>query len=144
MAVSIFIIDDEVKMGSILKRALAREGWRVEAFTDPTQPLELFAQAADAPPADIVLCDLKMPNMGGLEVLERIKALVPTTEFIMMTAFASVETAVEAMKHGAFDYLIKPFATDELKILIRRIIEARELRAENARLRELVEQPFEL
>ncbi|MFC1601483.1 sigma-54-dependent transcriptional regulator [Candidatus Sumerlaeota bacterium] len=150
MAVSIFIIDDEVKMGSILKRALSREGWRVEAFTDPTQPLELFTQAAqappadDGPPADIVLCDLKMPQMGGLEVLERIKALVPTTEFIMMTAFASVETAVEAMKQGAFDYLIKPFATDELKILIRRIIETRDLRAENVRLRELVEQPFEL
>ena len=140
MNTSIMIIDDEPKMGKVIERTLKREGWDALAFADPAEALKQFA----ASPTDIVLSDLKMPEIDGLEMLKRIKELSPSTDFIIMTAYASARTAVDSMRQGACDYLIKPFPMDELKLLVRRLIETRQLRAENVRLREMVQEKFKV
>jgi len=99
----------------------------IEHLDDPLLALERFKQA----PSEIVLCDLRMPQMDGLQVLEEVKRLSPTSEFVMMTAYATVETAIQAIKTGAFDYLLKPFQLDELKLLVQRILKTRDLEQEN-------------
>ncbi len=131
MTGSILILDDEPKMGRILQRILKREGYEVEFTVDPRDALELLSRQ----PFHILVTDLKMPTMTGIEVLEQAKALRPECDVIMMTAFASAETAVESMKKGAYDYLIKPFANEELKILIRRALETKILKEENRQLK---------
>jgi DNA-binding NtrC family response regulator len=138
MPAKILIIDDEVKMGKALKHLLAKEGYEVETVDNPREGLSLLERDK----YDILLCDLKMPEMSGLDVLERSKGAQPDLNVIMMTAYASAETAVESMKRGAYDYLIKPFATDELKILIERCLDTKVLRQENAYLRDQLEEKF--
>lgn len=118
---SILIIDDEPKMSGVLARMLARDGYDVEWTDNPLEALQKFTQRG----FDIVLCDLRMPQMSGIDVLDRGKRANPNMDFVMMTAYASPQTAVESMKKGAIDYLIKPFAIEELKALIRRIEETR-------------------
>ncbi|MFW6304112.1 MAG: sigma-54-dependent transcriptional regulator, partial [Candidatus Sumerlaeota bacterium] len=140
MQVSILIIDDELKMCKALKHVLAREGYDVDITDDPRQALQLFAEKKYS----IVLCDLKMPGLSGLDVLEHLRKVEPDVSVIMMTAYASAETAVEAMKKGAYDYLIKPFSTDELKILVKRCCETQNLQAENQRLREQLDERFSM
>lgn len=132
----ILIIDDEPKMGPALGRMLEREGHIVRSTTNPQEGLEWLEQDG----YDVVLCDMRMPTMSGLEVLREAKRRVPNLDFVIMTAYADARSAVECMKEGALDYLIKPFSMDELKILLSRIEETRHLREENARLRELVEE----
>ena len=124
MSKRILIIDDEKKMGDILKRALKREGYDVKAVTDPLKGLEEVKLQT----YNIILCDLKMPKMGGIEVLEECKKISPNTAFFLMTAYATVENAVESMKKGAYDYLIKPFSLDEMKIMVRRILDTQVLK----------------
>ena len=139
MSPSILIIDDETKMGKALKHVLDREGYAITAVDDP--------QGGQSPnwkknPFDVLLCDLKMPTMSGIDVLDRAKQLQPNINVIMMTAYASAETAVESMKRGAYDYLIKPFAMDELKILIKRCLETHALQSENAQLKDQLREKF--
>ncbi|MGB9691402.1 MAG: sigma-54-dependent transcriptional regulator, partial [Candidatus Sumerlaeaceae bacterium] len=136
----ILIIDDEMKMAAALARMLEREGHRVQAMSSPEAALESLAAAE----FDVVLCDMRMPSMSGLEVLQRAKRLLPSVDFVIMTAYADARSAVECMKQGALDYLIKPFAIDELKLLLLRVEETRHLREENARLRELVDERISL
>lgn len=133
----ILIVDDEPKMGKILSRVLAREGHQVESSERPEEALELLA----ANPYDLLLTDMKMPGMTGLELMERARAANRQLEVIMMTAYASVETAVEAMKKGAMDYLIKPFHNEELVMLVARLAETRSLKQENQVLRETLAAP---
>lgn len=132
----ILIIDDEPKMGPALGRMLEREGHIVRSTTTPQEGLEWLQQDD----YDVVLCDMRMPTMSGLDVLREAKRRVPELDFVIMTAYADARSAVECMKEGALDYLIKPFSMDELKILLSRIEETRHLREENARLRELVDE----
>lgn len=132
MTAHILIIDDEPKMGKILQRVLAHEGYDCQSTTSAAEALEWL----HGEPFHVVLTDLRMPDIGGVEVVERVKALQPDCEVVLMTAYATVETAVESMKKGAYDYLIKPFSNDELKILIRRILDTKDLRQENAQLKE--------
>ncbi len=138
MNCKILIIDDEAKMGLILRRVLVSEGYIVDCVDKPFEGISLLEKNH----YDIILCDLKMPDMSGLEVLEKSKKIQPGIDFIMMTAYSTVQTAVEAMKKGAFDYLIKPFSMDELKILIKRIIETTELKEENQNLKEVINETF--
>ncbi|HBF35071.1 TPA: hypothetical protein DDW35_10975 [Candidatus Sumerlaeota bacterium] len=138
MSPSILIIDDETKMGKALKHVLDREGYAVTAVDDPQLGLAELEQK----PFDVLLCDLKMPGMSGIDVLDRAKQLQPNINVIMMTAYASAETAVESMKRGAYDYLIKPFAMDELKILIRRCLDTHALESENAQLKDQLREKF--
>src|SRR5262249_16675156 len=94
-------------------------------------------------PVDILITDLKMPKLDGMQLLEKVKAESPSTEVVMLTGHGTVESAVDAMKHGATDYLIKPINIDELNLLVDRILKSREMREENLQLREKVEQRFE-
>ncbi len=127
----ILILDDEPKMGKILSRVLGREGHEVESHTEPRLALEMLGQSH----FDLLLTDLKMPGMTGLEVMERARQQDPQIGVIMMTAYATVETAVEALKKGATDYLIKPFHNEELILLVNRLAENRALREENVALK---------
>jgi two-component system NtrC family response regulator len=131
---SVLIVDDEEKLATILERSLQSAGYEAEAATDPVEGLQRITDRV----YDVVLTDLKMPQMDGLEFLERIKRRRPETDVVMMTAYASTETAIEAMKRGAHDYLIKPFPVDELRLILERLGETRGLRQENARLRDEV------
>ncbi|MEN6625124.1 MAG: sigma-54 dependent transcriptional regulator [Candidatus Sumerlaeia bacterium] len=135
---NIIILDDEPKMGRILARILTREGYAAESFDQP----EAALAALETGGADLLLTDLKMPTMDGLEVLEQARRRVPDLDVIMMTAYASVETAIKAMKLGAFDYLIKPFPNDELIMLVGRVAERRSLREENHLLRQTIADQF--
>ena len=138
MSATILIIDDEPKMAEILKRVLSKQGYEVVTTSEPKQGLEIL----QSQPVQIILCDLKMPGMDGIEVLERAKQIQPQAEFIMMTAYATAQTAVESMKKGAYDYLIKPFPMDELKILLARVLKTKTLQEENVRLREALVDKF--
>ncbi len=95
-------------------------------------------------PADLALVDLKMPGMDGLETLRRLKEFSETVAVVIVTAFATTETAIQALKEGAYDYLIKPFKVDELKLVVRKALEERRLRWENQRLRREVELRYTL
>ena len=134
----IIIVDDEPKMGKILARILSREGHQVEAFTRPDEALEALTRE----PADLLLTDLKMPAMDGLTLMARARQLVPGLDVIMMTAYATAETAVKAMKEGAFDYLIKPFPNEELIMIVARVAETRGLREENRILKQTLTTRF--
>ncbi len=138
MSATILIIDDEPKMAGILKRVLTKQGYEVVTTSKPEQGLTIL----QSQPVQIILCDLKMPGMDGIEVLERAKQIQPQAEFIMMTAYATAQTAVESMKKGAYDYLIKPFPLDELKILLARVLKTKTLQEENVRLREALVDKF--
>jgi len=128
----ILCADDEPNILSLLKKVLGDEGHTVLTAAGGREACAM----ADREDPDLVLVDLTMPDQSGLEVLQHVKAHSPRTPVILMTAYASAETAVEAMKQGALDYLIKPFAMDELKLQIRRALAESALRAENRVLRE--------
>jgi len=121
MAREILILDDEPKIADLLRRSLQREGYSVRCVADPLSALDILKEH----PIDVLVTDLRMPGMDGLEVLRRTKSIRPACEVVVMTAYATVETAREALKRGAIDYLTKPFSADEdLKPLLRRIFEA--------------------
>ncbi len=130
----VLIIDDEQKITRILKNAIASEGYDVETCTGAEEALPLIEKGN----IDIILCDLRLGGMDGLELLRRSGEISPGTDFVMMTAYASARTAVEAMRLGAYEYLIKPFQIDEVTLLLRRISERRELMIENLALKEKI------
>ena len=110
----LLIIDDEAIVGKRLKQVFSKVGFTVETFTDPVAAVKAMEDA----PFDIVVTDLKMEAMDGLEVLKRIKAISPATRVIIITGYASVETAEMAQQFGVYSFLAKPFRLDELKSLI--------------------------
>lgn len=115
MIPKILIIDDEEHMCWALERAMKQEGYQVLTTTRGRHGLELIRDEAPS----LVILDLKMPEMDGMEVLKQAKQLIPKLPVIMLTAHGSIETAIEAMKIGASDYLAKPFDLDELKMVIK-------------------------
>jgi DNA-binding NtrC family response regulator len=127
----IVIVDDEEKIGRLLKAELGDEGHRATRTSDPEEALRLVAERQP----DILITDLRMRGMNGIELLKRSKSASPNTDVIVMTAYASVETAIAAMREGAYDYLTKPFQTDELLLLVTRLEEKRNLQNENRALR---------
>ncbi len=132
MRARILVIDDEESMCNFMGIMLTKEGYEVATTTDPTEALNRLREAD----FDLVIADLHMPGLDGLEVLKQVKALNAELEVIMMTAFASVETAIEAMKQGAADYITKPFQVDEIKLIIEKALSRRRLIAENTALKE--------
>lgn len=132
MKTSVLIIEDNELVRDSLAIALRLEGCEVSQAPDGPEGLELLARRG----FDLALVDLRLPSANGISVLEKAKALQPGLDVIMMTSFGTVETAVEAMKLGAAHYLTKPINDDELKIILRRLEEARQLRKENKDLRD--------
>lgn len=113
----ILIVDDEQNMRVALFEALSRNGHDVAVAEDGGMALEMIARN----PPDLVVTDIKMPGMDGLELLRQVKALLPALPVVIMTGFATVDTAVEAMKQGAFDYLLKPFPVEVIEETVARV-----------------------
>jgi two-component system response regulator AtoC len=138
MADRILVVDDEGSMRDVLKKMLSAEGYRVSLAENGKKALALLEKER----FDHILCDIRMPGMGGLELLREITARnIPGTA-IMMSAFGTVETAVEAMKLGAYDYISKPFMSDEILLTLKKAQERERLRKENENLRKEVEKTF--
>lgn len=129
---NILVVDDKPSMRSMLTETLQDEGYRVDCATDGRRALELVRNKS----YDLVLTDLKMPDLDGLGLLGEVKNLTDDTSVIIMTAYGTIEDAVSAMKHGAFDFITKPFDTEHLCVLVSRALENRRLIAENMLLRE--------
>jgi DNA-binding NtrC family response regulator len=130
--ISILVVDDEESVRDSLFNWFIEDGYRVECAENATKALSLL----ESDNFDIVLADIKMPGMDGLEMLKRIKALRKDSIVIIMTAFATVDTAVQALKDGAFDYVTKPFDPDDLSHLIRNASKQISLVEENEILKE--------
>jgi DNA-binding NtrC family response regulator len=129
---SLLVIEDKDSMREMLSKTLEAEGYEVETAKDGEGGVE----KAKEKKYDVVLTDLKLPKMDGIEVLTTLKELDQDVAVILMTAYGTIEKAVEAMREGAFDFLTKPFDTDHLSVLIKRAMENRRLVAENVLLRE--------
>lgn len=135
---SILIVDDEPLMRLSMTDALKASGYEVTAAATGNEGLEKF----DLDPAEILITDLRLPGMSGLELLQASKQRSPNTEVIVITAHGSVETAVGAMKLGAYDYITKPFQMDELLLTVDRVTKVLALKEENLQLREKLEGKF--
>jgi DNA-binding NtrC family response regulator len=129
---TILIVEDEEIKRTTLADFLGKKDYDVFVARDGQEGLHRFKEVGP----DIVIADLRLPGMDGMELLGEIKRISPQTAVVMITAFATVETAVEAMRMGAEDYLTKPFGLDELLIIIKRIEELQNLKAENIALKE--------
>ena len=135
---NILVVDDEKDICMALKFLLTKEGYDVKEAYNGEEAIERIKREN----FDVVMTDIKMEKMDGFEVLKQAQKISPETSVIMMTAFASVVSAVEAMRSGASDYITKPFINDEIRLTIRRILQNRDLQMENQILRrELSQRP---
>ncbi|MBM3292948.1 MAG: sigma-54-dependent Fis family transcriptional regulator [Candidatus Aminicenantes bacterium] len=135
---AILIIDDEPVIRDVLGQLLASEGYDVAAASSGEEGLQSYGLRRP----DLVLLDLLMPGLDGIEVLKVLKRQNPRALVIIITAYASVESAIEAMKIGAYDYVQKPFKHDELLLTIRRALEHKSLQDENLRLRDALQRKY--
>ncbi len=132
LSTNVMIVDDEETICEALKAWLVKDGYQVETALSGADALKRIQDM----PYDIYLVDLNMPGMNGIELLSRLKEHQPDAVVIMMTAHGTIQTAVEAMKRGAMDYLCKPFDPDELSLLMERLLAHKVLRDENIALKE--------
>lgn len=135
----ILVIDDEAAMRESLSLWLKEEGYHVEAVASGPEAIEKVRKKT----WNIALLDLKMPDMDGLEIQREIKKISPETQIVMITAYPSVDTAIAAMKEGAYDYIIKPFDPDEVSLMVKKIIEHQGLLLENILLRQRLEEKYQ-
>ena len=135
---SILIVDDERNIRTHLTSYVRGRGHDVESVGSAAEALALLARRR----FEIVLSDVRMAGMDGLALLREIKRSTPEAIVILMTAYATVSQAVEAMRAGAYDYLVKPFSLDEVDVVIERAREITSLRQENRRLRRAIEEPM--
>ncbi len=136
---SILVVDDEKLQREIIRDILKYEGYPVTIAGSGREALELLKQTSVA----LIITDLKMPEMDGIELLGKVKEISPETSVIVVTAYGSVESAVEAMKKGAFHYLTKPFGKEELLLTVQRALENRSLLRENRLLRKELEERYQ-
>ncbi|MDO8794977.1 MAG: sigma-54 dependent transcriptional regulator [Vicinamibacterales bacterium] len=129
---SVLVIDDEEIMREILETLLTREGYDVRLASSGAEGLDL----ARSLPFDAAIVDVMMPGIDGITTLDELKKIDDELPVLMITAFASVETAISAMKRGAFDYITKPFKNDEVLVVVRNALERRQLVAENTALKQ--------
>jgi DNA-binding NtrC family response regulator len=137
---AILVIEDEEKYRRVIGLHLHSSGYEVKAVGTAEEGLK---QASAEPGVDLVLTDLKLPGMDGLAFLEQLRAQNMLTPVIVMSAFGTVENAVEAMKKGAVDFLPKPFSLDHLTVVVEKALEVRKLREENRELREALGQRYQ-
>ena len=135
---NILVMDDEETMRDSCRQALSRDGNRVAVAEDGLKGLALLKRES----FDLVILDLKMPGLSGMEVLKKIKEDNPEATVIVITGYATVESAVEAMKRGAYDFIPKPFTPDSLRAIVKRALDRRELALENVLLRSELKASF--
>ena len=138
--IKILVVDDEQSIREFLEIMLKKEGYEVLCAPDGEKAIELIDQKH----FDLVMCDLKMPKADGMQVLQHIRNFHPNKLFIMMTAFATTESAIEAMKLGAYDYLLKPFKIDEVRINLKQALRSHHLEEENRLLRQELKKQQEV
>jgi len=136
----IMVIDDEESMCRFMQIMLQKEGYDVTSTVSSKEALEEM-KSKDY---DLVIADLMMPEMNGLELLSRAKSIHPDINFIVMTAYASVDSAIEALKKGAFDYITKPFKVDEIKIAIKKSLTQKRITEENVNLKRQLKKEYGL
>lgn len=132
----LLIAEDEANLRLVLQKELQRLGYRVQAAPDGEAALRKLEESN----VDVLLCDINMPHMDGMELLRRVHERPNPPEVIMLTGQGTIETAVEAMKLGAYDYLTKPYSINELDVRVRQAAEKRNLRVDNQRLRAQIER----
>lgn len=138
MDYSILIVDDEATQRKVLSGFLKKQGYKIFEASSGKQAIEIASNNL----IDLILTDFKMPDITGLEVLKSVRSINPEVAVVIMTAFGTIESAVEAMREGAYDYLTKPINLDELEILINRIFEQQRLVSENRLLKEQIKEKF--
>ncbi|MDE3049239.1 MAG: sigma-54-dependent Fis family transcriptional regulator, partial [Nitrospirota bacterium] len=131
----ILVVDDEINIRGALVTMLEKKGHQVRGVATAEEGLEQL----EAAPAELVITDLRMPGIGGMEFLRRLKETSPDTEVVVMTAYGSIDTAVEAMRCGAYDYLTKPIDRERFPIVVDKALERRALTTENKQLRDRLE-----
>ncbi len=132
----LLIIDDEANMRHMLSTVLKKADYQVETAADGAEGLEMIEQSA----YDFILCDIKMPKMDGMEFLKLSRDRIGAATVIMMSAYGSIDTAIKAMKSGAYDYISKPFKTDEVYLTLKKAEERESLKAENRSLKERIQK----
>lgn len=138
-AVKVLVVDDEKIAARNLQYILSKEGYTVEvALSGPEAVKMLEAEAENG--YDLVLTDLRMPEVDGMQILATARALHPDVEVIMVTGFATVSSALEAVKAGAYHYLAKPYNISEVRLVVRDALEKRALQRENRQLKEQLAQ----
>ena len=135
---TLLVVDDEDVQLNSMAGFLRKQGYRVFAASTPAKALDLVRENA----IDVVLTDFKMPGMSGVELLAAIKQINPEIDVVVMTAFGSIESATEAMKLGAVDYLTKPIDLQQLRLTLRNVLERKQLISENRQLREQLADKF--
>ena len=133
----ILVVDDAKNIREHLASYLQRLGHRVERAADGTEALAMVG----AEPLDLVISDVRMAGMDGMALLREIRTRRPDAVVVLMTAYGTVPQAVEAMKAGAYDYLLKPFTLEQIGLVVERVLEVRQLRAENRKLRRAFHEP---
>jgi len=136
----ILVLDDERSLCELLKVVFQKEGYEVLTTPSAKKAIEI-AQSDDI---DVVVSDIKLPEMNGLEVLKRLRKIKPELPVLMITAYGTIKEAVEALKMGAYDYIIKPFDVEELKVIVAKALETKRLQDENVRLRKELKDKYSL
>ncbi len=139
MKPTVLIVEDEPKMRRLLELNLGEDGFNTISAGDAEAGLKLLNSSA----VDLVITDVKLPGMDGMEFLQAVKRVQAALPVVVMTAFGTVETAVQAMKLGASNYLLKPFSLDEMRLVVRKELGVRKLHDENRSLREALQQRYQ-
>jgi two-component system, NtrC family, response regulator HydG len=139
MKAKILVVDDESSHRQMIKAVLSAEGYEIREAADGNQAVKAVEEKFH----DLILMDIRMPGLSGIEALQKIKDISPGIPIIIMTAYASVNTAIDALKSGAYDYLTKPLDIEELKILVAKALQFQKLEQENIYLREQLNNRFD-
>jgi two-component system response regulator AtoC len=131
---NLLIIDDEENMRHMLSAMLSRSGYQVDTAPDGLEALQMIERTF----YDFILCDIKMPNMDGMQFLKSARDKIRASTVIMMSAYGTIDTAIEAMKLGAYDYISKPFKSDEVHLALKKAEERENLKKENRWLKERI------
>ena len=138
MAGRILIIEDELNLADVLKIILSKEGYIVQCVSDGNDGARLMSKNE----FDIVICDLRLPGLNGFEILKHKNKLNLDCSFIMITAYGSIDNAVEAIKNGADEYITKPFLNEDLVLKVKKIMKYRDIERQNRLLRKEVSNKY--
>jgi two-component system response regulator PilR (NtrC family) len=134
---NILVVDDEKSMREILQIFLANEGYNISLANNGKSATEAVKKDI----FDLVITDMNMPKVDGMELLKNIKEITPDTVVVFITAFGTTESAVEAMKHGAYDYIQKPFQMDDIRLVVKNALERQKLQKDVSILKEQLKTP---